>query len=284
MNTAAQQTPSINSDIIKKLFDKFSKEYGKLWSNKHSTQNEWDEQSKLWLSRLENFDISVVREALKSSLIIHKPFPPSLFQFLELCLIKSGVPSLQNAIKLISKGDINHPVVLELYKKIDPWALKMAKEAESIKMATQAYGETISLLLSHPKEVFDRFEKYKNQELSNIEDKKTVNLSKFGYKEHKKKLDEFIKNNKISHPNWDIQKVTIGSKNFDSTTFYERKKYLLSLSEYEASTLTHREIYDRLKFIGEIEAKKIMKKLDQSNEKKINNTPIKSYRHWADDR
>ena len=263
----------VNKEVVFNIFEKF-----KIYYGEHLCKNNGnDEQAKktilVWVEELSKFDYAVVMQAVKTGYATYIDYPPTLPQIIDLCFSCEGLPSLEESLRLAIKNEITHPVVLELRNKIGSWALKNDYERTLHDKATQVYPSIVSSFKSDPM----RFKQdMKNQQLQ-IEDKKPE------IKEQKL-INSDLKN--INHPKWDKDKIDIHGRLFDIKVFNERKKYLTSLNEFEASTLNMEDYYDRCRHMSEIEAAKIVRIDMPKNDKKVidfDERREKKYKHWMGD-
>jgi hypothetical protein len=257
MNRETLLARSIDADLIKMLFRKFSGVYGNLWNSRCSTVQEWQDCVNVWLEGLKGFDVEVLRRGVSQAFIAHKNFPPTLGQLVDVCLHLSGIPSESMLIEAMVRRDFNHPLIKAVYDRIGSWALSHDKPEETIRKVRAVYSEVLNGYMEHPKESWLALEEFKALPSPEaIPSKMLSHKEIMGWKEQLAQYQRLASVDKaklkpVNHPQWDVQKVTIGHRGFDENAHKARKDYLMGLDEQLAMTLSTSDQYDRIKFIRE---------------------------------
>lgn len=296
MSMVTQLTRSIDRELIKKLFRKFSGVYGNLWNSRCTTPEDWNECVTVWLDGLKGFEFDVLRKAVTQSFIAHKDFPPTLGQLVDICLHVSGVPSEQQVIDLMVRKDFNHPLVKIIYDKVGSWAISTGKMDEITKKVCAVYSETLTWFRENTENAWAQLKSF------NVEKALPPPLPKIpppseiiSWRERVKQYEEKAKSEKmhlgeVVHPVWQREQLVIGGKFFDGNAFNEYKCYLLSLDDIAALTLPTEDRYDRGRFVREIEGAQHLQKVghmgsppEQPKPSSRGFTgPQKVYKNWQD--
>lgn len=267
MNSVTTLTRSVDSDLIRKLFIKFSNSYGHLWSSRHKDDDEWLECIHIWLEELRKFDFVVIQKSLRECFSAFKEYPPTLMQFVDICLRISGVPSEEDVASCLIRRDFKHPLIKMIFDKMDTWALRQAKPDELKSKIRSLYGNCLTAYRGNPDRAWGLLQDYKAQlALPAAPSKIPSGDEILGFRDRMKLYQEKSKADKLRlgakfHPEWPAVQVTPGCNGFDEKLFNERKKYLMELDETMASTLSHDDIYDRIRFLRESEASQQLKKV-----------------------
>lgn len=293
-STVTQFNYSVNRELIKKLFTKLSSVYGQAWSNRHKSAEEWEECCSTWFDGLKEFEVDVIRKAVAQAFLVHKDFPPTLGQLIDLCLAQAGTPSESEMLNLLVRREFKHPLVKLCYDKIGSWALSNDKETELKSKLSNVYQEAMINFRADPQAQWQKLEEFNKQnEPKALEAPKIPLRGDFkGWRQRLAEWEEMAKAQKVKidpveHPAWNKEELVRGSKKFNENTFLERRKYLISLDEYVASTLPHEDQYDRIRFLREIEGVERLKQNGNSqgsNQNKNSSTSFKSskvvYKEW----
>lgn len=267
----------VTSEVVNNIFAKIKIYYGPNFNSHYKTDEEVMAAVLVWQEELAKFDYMVVMQAVKICFATYIDYPPTLPQLIDLCFSCDGLPSLEESLRLAIKNEITHPVVLELRNKIGSWALKNDYERTLHDKATKVYPSIVSSFKSDPM----RFKQdMKNHQLQ-IEDKKPAITE-----QKEVKIAPKIEVKKVNHPEWDKDKIDIHGRLFDLKVFNERKNYLISLNEFEASTLKMEDYYDRCRHMSEIEAAKIVRIDIPKNDKKVidfDERRERKYKDWISD-
>jgi hypothetical protein len=188
-----------------------------------------------WASALANVHVSLIKSVLDHCRL-NLEWPPTTAQFLSLCEKMSGFPSLDEALQLIIRKDINHPLIAAISVKMDSWSLKNDKIEVLRKKFKIVYDNALADYRRSPESAQKLFISLQPKEISPIAISSPSTVAPAI----------------INHPNWPKEKLNRHSPHFDLDLYSERRKYLLSLCDYSASTLSHDDMYDRIRFKREI--------------------------------
>ena len=295
MSSVTPLITSVDAELIKKLFRKFSAVYGNLWNNRCSMVAEWQDCVDVWLDGLYGFDIFVLRKAVSQAFIAHKDFPPTLGQLVDLCLARDGVPSENSLIDLMVRKDFNHPLVKIIYEKIGSWALSHEKPDEINRKVCAVYSESLASYRENPSQAWKKLEEFKGLPAPSLIPSKIPSSAEISScRERLKKYQEMADSQKAnqevkSHPVWEKGKITHGSRSFDEAYFNERKRYLLSVDEAVAGTLRHEDWYDRARYLRELEGYRNVQehsaarqRSDENVSPRSPNGHRKAYKNWND--
>ncbi len=257
MNKVTPLIRSVDKELIKKLFAKFSSVYGQLWSSRHKTDSDWVECCHTWLEGLKSFDFDTLRKAVVQSFSIHKEYPPTLGQLIDICLKLSGVPSEYQVIDLLMRRDFNHPLVKSLHDTIGAWVLSHGKPDEIKRLVQANYADLLLQYRNNPEAAWEKLALAKAISCDKPARSKIPSPSeRMAFSERFKQWQEKAAKEKASltpqtHPTWDESAVTMGHAYFDENMYNERRKYLCGLDETAAATLSLEEQYDRICFLRE---------------------------------
>jgi hypothetical protein len=265
MSTVTPLIRLADEELIKKLFAKFVNVYGQLWSSRLKTDGEWQVCCTTWLDGLRHFELSTLRKAVGLCFVEHKDYPPTLGQFVDICLKVSGIPSEDELIECMIRREFKHPLVKLVFDKVDSWALSHAKPQQLKGKIRRIYGECLTTYRDNPTKAWGLLEKDKVESLP-LPSKIPSTAEILGFKARLKLYQEKSKADKVrlgakSHPEWPSIHVTPGCNGFDEKLFNERKNYLIGLDEETAGTLSGSDWYDRVRFIREIEARHYVEKV-----------------------
>ena len=297
MSKVTALTRSIDQDLIRKLFQKFANVYGQLWSSRCSTPSEWEDCVNTWLDGVKGFEFEVLRKAVNQSFLVHKDYPPTLGQLVDICLHVSGVPSESEVIDAMVRKDFNHPLIKVIYDKVGNWALSHGKPEDIRAKVRNVYGPSLSSFRENPTQAWELLESFKAlPPPAPIPSKIPTEDELLSFKDRLKKWQELSAVEKAnlkpeSHPVWDKNAITWGHGKFDHKVYEARKHYLTNLDELVASTLSHDDQYDRIRFIREDIARRSVEKHRADNpqpeQEKVPprsyNSARKVYKHWGQD-
>lgn len=254
--------PEVTPEIIVKLFAKFESVWGHSWRSRIKNDDLWESCEADWLDGLKFFNLEVLRKAVKAAILKYPTFPPTLGQFIDLCLTNSGLPLECDVAQAMMRKSFKHPVEKICYDKVGSWAITHATESDLKQKLSVAYREAIFEFLKNPEECSLKLKHYLNDEVKELLYQKPISKSDFkGWKERyaewQSQAEEDRKSRPtILHPVYEQNQISVGHPNFDSNKSKERKNYLLTLSEKDASTLPPSDWYDRVRYFREIEAKR----------------------------
>lgn len=297
MSMVTPLTRSIDRELIKKLFQKFSGVYGNLWNSRCATPEDWNECVIVWLDGLNGFEFDVLRKAVTQSFISHKDYPPTLGQLVDICLHVSGVPSEHQIIELMVRRDFNHPLVKAVYDKIGNWALSNEKPDQVKAKVRAVYSESLTWFRENTEQSWEQLESFKQQKALPEPPSKIPTQSEIiGWRERMAQYQEKSKSEKmrlgtVAHPEWPRDQLARGGRNFDEKVFNEYKRYLLSVDEELAITLPMPDRYDRVCFLRAIEAEQHLERVGyvgkthepQKNAPRGFTGPKAVYKTWMND-
>ncbi|MDE1829556.1 MAG: hypothetical protein KGI25_04470 [Thaumarchaeota archaeon] len=253
-----------------------------------------------WLEELSRFSLDVLRAAFKKSMTEFVTAPPTLPQLVQLCIKESGVPNVQQVIRLMVNRDFSHPLVKMVYDKIGSWTLSNGKEEEIQRKAKEYYTESLSQFHVEPEREWLKLADYnaKPKELP-PPDKIPSAEERRGFKErmaeYQKMADEAkekLKDNRQKE--FDYSKLKPGAREFDELLFSEYKAYLVGIPENMVLTLSVQDAYARMRFLAERDQAEYLKKAgyvppnqrphDESPKgSDRNGRPTKVYKTWMND-
>jgi hypothetical protein len=261
MSVVINLTSPVDRDLIKKLFYRFTQNYGAAWTSRHKSESEWEDGANYWTESFLEFDRRVFTLAVKQALELYKDFPPTLPQLMELCRNHAGIPTPSEVMDLMIRKDFSHPLVKLCYDKMGSWTLSHAKKEEVLEKVTRFYSEAITSFNQDQKSAWIQLEDFKaTQAIKVIElPKIPSNHERKSFRENLKCWTEKAAVEKaalptIEHPVWDKAKINPSHDNFCSKTHNERKRYLVSVEEHLSTTLSHEDWYDRTRYFKETEA------------------------------
>jgi hypothetical protein len=296
-NKVISMNRSINGDVIKKLFAKFSSRYGQLWLNRCDTETAWLLCIEEWRHDLQDFDFYVLKQALKEAFLTHPNFPPTLGHLVNLCLQFSGIPSQEKIIALLIKREFSHPLVKILFDRIGSWTLKHAKTEEIISKIKSNYAECLINFRNNPTNAWEILINYQNlKALQALEPpklltkKERISFSE-RMRDYQSAANKSLKSIKEQqHPDFPENKVTRGKRDFDELLFAQYKAYLLAVPERLVLSLPKRYAHDRTKFLySDIEVPRHLKESGYNPEvagisiapTRAFNGPKKVYSNWT---
>lgn len=247
---------SLTLSHCKLLYCRFSVIYGDKFVKSNHDDNFktiWYEE---WLSGLLGIDISLIKGALDHCKITLE-WPPSVAEFRRICESLDGFPTLEKSLSSAVRGDFFHPIIAMAYDKVGSWAMKNCKESELLLKFKIAYQESLTDFRVNPQHAWNQLESLNEKKVLPEPNKKiSVNKEIIGWRE---RLKLYLNSASKNHPMWDKNKISRWSKVFDEQLYNERKKYLIALDEITAATLSHNDMYDRIRYLGQIEADKLIK-------------------------
>lgn len=288
-------TNCVNMETISRLFVKYKGRYGGLWTCRASNDQEWHWVMGDWLEELSRFSLDVLRLAFKKSLIEFEKAPPTLPQLVHLCIQESGVPSVQEIIRLMVARDFSHPLVKMVYDKIGSWTLSNGKEEEIQRKAKEYYDEALSSFHIEPQKEWARLEAY-NKQHEALPPPTTDKQDGKPYITLKQRLAEYQKLVEAAKLACDGEEYTKfpdncinpRHKDFDPVGHAKYRDYLLSIPENKTMILPTEYIYDRGRFINMQEQPAYLRNLGYKPTAKQEEQPkrynkAKTYKNWADD-
>lgn len=281
---------SVNREIISKLFIKFSSRYGHTWSSRHKTDQEWLISINDWLNELKDFDLLVLKKAVKQACLIYLEFPPTLGQLVNLCLKATGMPFEDEIISLLIKREFNHPLVKMIYDRIGSWTLTNGKTEEIRFKIKAVYADCLTSFRESPEEAWKSLSSLKQAKLAQPElPKIPSHQERMTFNE---RMAECLKRAEESKRLLGDQKhPEFANKETDKEVWATYKKYLLDLPEELVITLPIAQAYDRNRFLAAIDTSKYLKEVgydpnlpgrDKNASKGIYG-PQKIFKNWVMD-
>ena len=247
----------LSLELTKLLYMRFASTYGEKFVKNHPTdqfvQLWWEE----WSEGMADIDPEHIKEGLNYCRL-NLEWPPSIAEFRRICENASGLPSLSDALQSAIRREFNHPIISIAYEKVGNWAMKHDKEYELGAKFKHAYQEALNEFRQKPNECWKLLENFQ-QKISlpspppKIPSSGEIKSFKQHYAEWKEKAAQEKKVHP-GHPVYEKNKIDRLHRDFDEHVYQERRKYLISLSERDASTLESGDYYDRNRFLSEIQA------------------------------
>lgn len=254
--------PEVTSEIIVKLFAKFESVWGHAWRSRIKNDDLWESCEADWLDGLKSFSLEILRKAMRDAILKHPTFPPTLGQFIDLCLLNSGIPLECDVLQAMMRKCFNHPIEKMCYDKIGSWVVTHGSESDLKQKLSVVYREAIYVFLKNPDDCFLNLKEYLNSQVKELLYQKPISRSEFKswrdrYEAWQVKADDERKHQELKlHPVYEQDQIAIDHPNFDQNKFKERKGYLINLSERESATLDPYSWYDRCRYLREIEAER----------------------------
>jgi len=288
-------THSVDRDAIKTLFRKFASRYGTLWTSRLGANGDWLECENEWFCELSQFSMDEVRKAVNQCLAINKDYPPTLGQLIELCVLASGIPSVNDINQQIARKEFTHPLTKLIADRIGSWDLKNSSADAIKKRIDGLYTESLVDFRDNPEGLWKRFNDYQQQkqlpppEPIKVTEVKSFKERMFSYQkiadEAKAKLPD------QKHPEFPEEKITPTSRHFDKEVFESYRSYLLSVPEEYVLGLPKKYAYDRTRFITKIEAQGLTQEStryhsstdDEKMSSRHYNGPNKANKSWGSD-
>lgn len=294
-------THCVDMALIARLFARFRGRYGNLWTSRANHDDDWEFIMEDWLQELSKFSFEHVRSAINKTLTEFKEYPPTLGQLVELCMKESGIPNQQDIIRAMVARDFSHPLVKMMYDKVGSWTLTNGKTEEIERKVKEHYASLRAEFHVEPQKAWCLLEEYngKPKELPPPPKIPKDNEMK-AFRDCISKCKEILKGKKIEIDRnfckqFEEKKVTSGHKDFESATFEEYRRHLMSIPETETMKLPPTALLDRNKFLNMRDQKEFLRKLgyvpheerDGFDSPKGSNRsgagkPVKVYKNWAD--
>jgi len=257
-------TRSIDRDLIRKLFVKFSSVYGHLWSSRHKADDEWLDCIDTWLDGLKGFEFDILRKAVSQVFLIHKKHPPTLGELIDLCLKISGVPSEDEIIKRMVARQFDHPMVKLVYDRIGTWALKNGTAEEIRRKTRTAYDDCLVEFRANPNALWNKLSEHNATPLLDEPSKTLTREEHIGWQQRMQEYERRAHEGKMQlkdqkHPEFPEDKIKIGGRNFDGEVYKEYRRYLMAIPEKLVLSLPIPYAYARMKFLAEQDTAKHLK-------------------------
>lgn len=68
-------------------------------------------------------------------------WPPSIAEFLDICERMDGMPTFEEAFKLLVRREWSHPIIEQMYALIGDWELRMGAEMDLRKRVATVYKD-----------------------------------------------------------------------------------------------------------------------------------------------
>jgi Replication protein P len=296
MNTTVTHINRPIDDLaIERLFAKLSVHYGTLWTGRLRKDDDWIYCHKEWLNELKDFTTEMLSKSVKEALHVHKDYPPTLGQLVDLCLKASGVPAEDAVIRLLERKEFDHPVVKLIYDKVGSWALKNDKSETIRHKVRAAYGECLNAFRKNPDHCWQQLNNHKEQMLlSSPEPEKIPSPSeRISFKQRMAEYEEVANKAKAAlpdskHPAFPEEELKKGGGYFNQQTFNAYKNYLLSIPEEQVLGLSREWAYDRSRFISAKEQPSLPRELGHNPNRRVDDIvpprrstgPTKLYKSW----
>jgi hypothetical protein len=291
--TAIHLTRSVNQQVIKKLFEKFSIRYGAIWTSRLGPTGCWKDCEDDWLEELSQFSFAHIKIAVKRALAIHVEFPPTLGQLVQYCLKESGTPDVSDVIKLMVSRKFNHPVVKMVYDKLGSWLLANGTASDVQAKAKAVYADCLANFIIDPELHWSKLNDHRDTlALAPSKHPKIASTLKIsGFKE---RMDEFkmlaeegaVRLKDMKPIEFDEKRI---GKEGDQRADYE--KYLLSVPENLVLGLSSKYAYDRQRLLNKNDTARYLRECGYipierrnvvDNARSGNNKPTKMYKNWGD--
>ncbi len=272
--TATPINRKIDPDLVKKLFSKFAVSYGASWTSRCASQEEWELCATTYFEALAEFDYGILRMAVRQALHENKIFPPTLSQLIDYCFNQMGVPDEDLVFCNMVRKEFDHPLIKICYDKIGSFYVSRASEKDLRAKLKSAYREATNIFRENPK---------KSWELWALPPEK-IHIPE------KLLNTPALTNTKKEHPAWPPEAINYNHRRHDRKVFFERRTYLINLTENEACSLGKTEWYDRVRFIRELDGvqrAEIIKPYLDEGKNKTSPMPLKThlklYKNWIND-
>ena len=298
-SVATVSTRSIDRDLIRKLFVKFSSVYGHLWSSRHKADDEWLDCIDTWLDGLKGFEFDILRKAVSQVFLIHKKHPPTLGELIDLCLKISGVPSEDEIIKRMVSRQFDHPMVKLVYDRIGNWTLKNGTSEEIRRKTRTAYDECLVEFRANTNSLWNKLSEHNATHAIDGPSKTLTSDEHIGWRERMKDYEKRAHDGKMQlkdqkHPEFPEDKIKLGERNFDKEVYAAYKGYLMSVPEEIVLSLPISYAYARMRFLAEVDTEKHLKEVGYvpPNARSTDEPPITSdrnrgpqrvYKNWTGD-
>lgn len=258
-------TSNVTMDLVSKLFEKFKMHYGSSWKASFDSVEDVPRTMKYWYDQLAQFTREVLIKAVKHALIEHTEFPPKIGQIVDLCWHYEGIPCLTEVLQDCIRRELKHPITFEVYKAIGSWALRNASERDLNTIALPKYHSAVASFKTNPGALWDVFNSRAiEHQAEEVLPKQITSDEKHTLREilSKSKVEAAeVKNSGAALRVWDRFQIMRGHKDFNKAAYDERSKYLLALSEKEASTLDPYDWFDRSRYRAEDNATEHLRKV-----------------------
>ena len=304
MTTTAviQLTHCVDASLIARLFSRFRGRYGTLWTSRASNDEDWEFIIEDWLTELSKFSIDQVRAAVNKTLTEFKEYPPTLGQLVELCMKESGLPSMQEVIRLMIARDFNHPIVKMVYDKIGSWTLTNGKADEIERKVKEHYSSLRAEFHVEPQKAWSHLEEYnaKPKQLP-PPDKIPSNEERKGFKERMAEYYQKLEELKVNvegktYREFDENAIKPKHKDFNQMIFNDYIDYLVSIPDSDIMILPPQYMFDRMRFIGMKEQPENLRKQGyvppkerdtfaspKGSDRSGNGKPTRIYKNWTND-
>lgn len=269
--------------MAKLLYVRFCTIYAHKFVQAHHDENFIDIWCGDWMEGLKGISFANIKEALQKCAQSYE-WPPSLAEFRKLCLRSDGIPSLNASFLLAVERKFEHPVISAAFQKVGSWAFKNDRDEILRRKFKEAYIEAVEEYSENP----EKLKLLSDSFCSTFSDYAPLpspppEISQL------KRIDTTQNIKEILNKKYFCDGEPKFTKNFDPTLRDEeeenRKKYLLSLSDAEANSLSAPEKYDRLRLLQEIDSSKYVEKLNKrpfQDVKKVYK-PKEKFRYGKDD-
>lgn len=294
-NTVIHMNPSIDGEVIDRLFKKFTSHYKGAWTSGLKNDQDWMDCHKEWLSALSIFTLDDLRKAAKEALTICIDFPPTLPRLVKLCLKASGIPSEDDILLQLKNREFTHPLAKMIYSKIGSWDLKNGKSEEIKRKTTEYYSECLCKFRENPKQQWEFLRLANEQKLlelpepdkiPNAEERKNFKGLKEMLVEHRQAADKAKKETGFTFPEFDEKEIQEGSPGYDGYC-----RYLLSIPDHMVLNIPPKHAYRRQRLLNRAKTAEHLRESGYVrpeyrepfvDPRKTNGKPNVIYKDWRD--
>lgn len=294
MNTVQYLDNEVDRRLVQKLFLRFANKYGNLWTSRLGENGDWKSCEDDWLEALSAFTVRDAVSAIRKSLVIHKDYPPTQGQLIDLCLKESGVPSEDEIIKLMVARDFSHPMVKLVYERVTGWTLTNGKTEEVRAKTKAAYSECLLRFTAEPAVHWAQLSAVKEQlSLPPVEHPKIpTHEERRGFKERMAEFQKLAEEGKAKLK--DMNPIAFDEKKIgiEGEQRADYEKYLLSVPEHLVLGLPPKYAYDRQRLLNLHDTARHLRecgyvppnqRAQEEQPRSGNNKPTKIYKNWNGD-
>lgn len=295
-NTIVYINNFVDKDFVVRLFSKFANKYGKLWTTRLGDNGDWASCIDDWVSELNQFTVGQATLAVNECLSLHKEFPPTQGQLIDVCLKASGVPDVSQVIRMMIDRKFDHPITKLVYEKIGSWKLSNGTEKEIHDKALSFYQQAIIDFKENPELHWKRLQDFQDMKLKELPapDKIPTKGESAAFRECMNKCQEILKGKGIeakTYKEFDEVAITTSNRDFYPAVYKEFCEYLLSIPETETMRLPPTYAYRRMKLISAKEQPEFLRKAGYNpnpppkgnDPSRRQNGPSKMYKNYTGD-
>lgn len=236
--------------------------FATIWGNKFLDNFKSKEANQMWceewLESLMNVSIDCIAPTLKYCKA-NLEWPPSIAEFVKICDRHSGIPNAYECLTRAIAGNFDHPLISIIADKVGSWELKNGKHKDLQAAFKIAYPFAIIEFKENQKRSWQKLEDFNARKLESASIAQVPKIpSESEFKSWRVRFSEWQEKANVEkeyrskqekvHPIWDLKKCNRAHKSYDSSYENQRKKYLLSLNEIQATTLERQDWFDRCSF------------------------------------